>query len=114
MTRECNPFRSSPVLSVHLVSRAPKKNAKADKQKTQQKKAKSDSLITKLVPYIPPEFIKETLRFFDSRVKLKGLLDIICSPRASRDTEADRLEYQRKLEEYQFHKHVRCGLADLI
>eukprot|EP00386_Alphamonas_edax_P005801 GDKI01018934.1.p1 GENE.GDKI01018934.1~~GDKI01018934.1.p1 ORF type:complete len:236 (-),score=10.35 GDKI01018934.1:218-925(-) len=54
----------------------------------------------RLVPYLPPELVKETVSFFSAKPKLKGLLDLLFSPIAPTDTETERLEYQRRWEAY--------------
>lgn len=59
------------------------------------------------VPYIPPQFVVETVKFLQSKNNIKSLLDVIFSPRNPRDKEQDRVTYTRAWERYKEEKRVR-------
>lgn len=70
------------------------------KAKKQQKKTAPAPEI-KLVPYIPPELVKETREFFHNQPRFKALLELVFSPTDPKDTEADRLEYEKAHSEFE-------------
>mmetsp|Transcript_22261 Transcript_22261/g.39199 ORF Transcript_22261/g.39199 Transcript_22261/m.39199 type:complete len:209 (+) Transcript_22261:140-766(+) len=70
------------------------------KAKKQQKKTAAAPEI-KLVPYIPPELVKETREFFHNQPRFKALLELVFSPSDAKETEEDRLEFEKAQAEFQ-------------
>eukprot|EP00929_Paragymnodinium_shiwhaense_P047119 TRINITY_DN23905_c0_g1_i1.p1 TRINITY_DN23905_c0_g1~~TRINITY_DN23905_c0_g1_i1.p1 ORF type:complete len:210 (-),score=52.57 TRINITY_DN23905_c0_g1_i1:164-793(-) len=83
------PWRSLPTRALAAKKKKPK----------QQKKA-GEAVEHKMVPYLPPELVKETKHFFEETPKMKALLELVFSPLDPKETEDDRLEYEEAKAEF--------------
>lgn len=73
---------------------------------TNQQWEQRKTLARRYVPYIPPQFVVETVQFLQSKNNVRSLLDIIFSPRSPRDEETDRRTYTRTWERYKEEKRL--------
>eukprot|EP00747_Dinoflagellata_sp_TGD_P162580 gnl/TRDRNA2_/TRDRNA2_180315_c0_seq1.p1 gnl/TRDRNA2_/TRDRNA2_180315_c0~~gnl/TRDRNA2_/TRDRNA2_180315_c0_seq1.p1 ORF type:complete len:213 (-),score=58.93 gnl/TRDRNA2_/TRDRNA2_180315_c0_seq1:83-721(-) len=74
--------------------------SKAKKKKAQQKKTSSEP-VYRLVPHIPTELTKETREFFNNQPRFKALLELVFSPLEPRETEQERLEFEKAHAEFE-------------
>eukprot|EP00388_Colpodella_angusta_P000038 GDKJ01000132.1.p1 GENE.GDKJ01000132.1~~GDKJ01000132.1.p1 ORF type:complete len:228 (-),score=52.13 GDKJ01000132.1:75-758(-) len=100
LPRGMNFLRTSTVLANEVPNRA------FVKKKKTVASTNNDNLLVRLVPHIPPDQIRETMRFLQSKTYQAAILELIFSPHnfATKLTDESRLEFQKKFEEYNYYK----------
>lgn len=94
-------LRNSAIIGNGLPLRAFVKQKKKTPAQTQ-----NNNLIVRMVPFIPPDQIRETMRFLQSKPHQAAIMELIFSPtqHTAKVSDSARLEYQVHLEKFMYYK----------